>query len=329
MEGVKRNFNRLSRWDAAVASYLANRRAFGRRYSSEEWMLGTVRRFLLARGATDLDLRVFDRWRKTLLHLSRNTQRGRETAAYKFCRYRRRTEPRCFVPDPQSFARPRPYPLRVLFEPAQIAELLSMASALPPHSHSPLRPHVVRLAIVLLYTAGLRRGELVRLRTDDVDLRSGVLHIRESKFHKSRWVPLSNSTREELRQYLALRRKTHNGTCPTAPLLFNGRRSSSFCSGGGMGQTIRRLIVAAKFRDSSGRHPCVHSMRHSFAVAALLRWYEAGADVQSCLSKLALYMGHVSIVSTAYYLRQVPAVVIRANERFARAYAAMITGGAS
>ena len=324
-----RNINRLSRWDAAVASYLANRRAFGRRYSSEEWMLGSLRRFLVVRGAFDLDQNLFDQWRKTLLQLSPNTQRGREMAVYKFCSHRRRTEPRCFLPDPLSFARPRPYPPRALFEPAQIAELLRMASALPPHSHSPLRPHVVRLAIVLLYTAGLRRGELVRLRMDDVDLRSGVLRIRESKFHKSRWVPLSCSAQEELHRYLALRRKTHNGTCPTAPLLFNGRRNSSCYSGEGLAQTIRSLIVAANCRDSSGRRPCVHSMRHSFAVSALLRWYEAGADVQSCLPKLALYMGHGSIASTAYYLRQMPAVAMRASEKFARAYAAMITGGAS
>ena len=324
-----RNVKRLRRWDAAVASYLANRRAFGRRYSSEEWMLGTLRRFLVATRAADLDQRVFDQWRKTLGHLSPNTQRGREMAVYKLCRHRRRTEPQCFVPDPLSFARSRPYPLPALFEPAQIAELLRMASALSPHSHSPLRPHVIRLAIVLLYTAGLRRGEVVRLRMDDVDASSGVLRIRESKFHKSRWVVLSRSAREELHRYLVLRRRTHNGTCPTAPLLFNGRRNSSCCSGGGLGQTIRTLIVAANIRDSSGRRPCIHSMRHSFAVSALLRWYEAGADVQSCLPKLALYMGHVSIVSTAYYLRQMPAVVARASERFARAYAAMITGGAS
>jgi integrase/recombinase XerD len=324
-----RNVKRLRRWDAAVASYLANRRTFGRRYSSEEWMLGTLRWFLVARRAVDLDQRVFDQWRKTLGHLSPNTRRGREMAVYKFCTYRRRTEPRCFLPDPLSFTQPRPYPPRALFEPAQIAELLRMASALPPHSHSLLRPHVVRLAIVLLYTAGLRRGELVRLRMDDVDLRSGVLRIRESKFHRSRWVPLSRTAQEELHRYLALRRKTHNGTSPTAPLLFNGRRNSSCCSGGGLGQSIRSLILAANIRDSSGRHPCVHSMRHSFAVSALLRWYEAGADVQSCLPKLALYMGHVSIVSTAYYLRQMPAVVMRASDRFARAYAQMITGGVS
>ena len=72
----------------------------------------------------------------------------------------------------------------------------------------------------------------------------------------------------------------------------------------------------------------VHDFRHSFAVAALLRWYEAGADVQANLPKLALYMGHVSIVSTAYYLRFMPAVVALASERFGRAFGELVEGGA-
>jgi len=73
----------------------------------------------------------------------------------------------------------------------------------------------------------------------------------------------------------------------------------------------------------------LRNYRHSFAVAALLRWYENGEDVQVNLPKLALYMGHVSIVSTAYYLRWMPAVVARASDRFARACAQVLEGGAS
>lgn len=319
---------RLARWDAAVASYIANRRAFGRVYSQEEWMLGVLRRFLVNVRAADLDQHLFDKWRKTLQHLNPNTQRGRETAVYKFCSYRRRSEPSCFLPNPISFARCRPYRTPVILEPTQIAQLLDRASTLPPRRQSPLYPFVVRLAIVLLYTAGLRRGEVARLRLDDVDLRTGTLRIRESKFHKSRWVVLSTSACEELRRYLKLRINTRHGTCPTAPLLFNGKRHCSCYSGAGLGNAIHRLLVSADIRDRSGRRARVHDMRHSFAVAALQRWYESDADVQSNPPKLALYMGHVSIVSTAYYLRCMPAVVARASERFERSYARIIGGGA-
>jgi integrase len=87
------------------------------------------------------------------------------------------------------------------------------------------------------------------------------------------------------------------------------------------------LLVKADIRDSSGNRARVHDMRHSFAVGALRRWYETGADVQSNLPKLAMYMGHVSIVSTAHYLRCMPTVVALAGERFERSYARTIEGG--
>lgn len=89
---------------------------------------------------------------------------------------------------------------------------------------------------------------------------------------------------------------------------------------------MHQLIVKADIRDEGGNRARVHDVRHSFAVAALRRWYEDGADVQSNLPKLALYMGHVSIVSTAYYLRRMPVVVARASERFERCYASVIGG---
>jgi site-specific recombinase XerD len=69
-------------------------------------------------------------------------------------------------------------------------------------------------------------------------------------------------------------------------------------------------------------------MRHSFAVGALLRWYEKGADVQVELPRLAMYMGHVSIASTAYYLRLMPEVLQLASERFARSVPDLLEGGA-
>jgi integrase len=74
--------------------------------------------------------------------------------------------------------------------------------------------------------------------------------------------------------------------------------------------------------------PRVHDYRHAFAVEALRRWYAEGRDVQSELPKLSMYMGHVSIASTIYYLRFMPAVVDLANQRFASACAELIEGGA-
>lgn len=319
--------NPLATWDAAVTAYLASRRALGRNYEKEEYTLNHLRRFLTTVGAGDLDQPLFDRWRTPFYRLSNRTRIIRERAVYNFCRYRRRSEPGCFLPDPASLARPRPRPLATLIERDQIVRLLRYVSSLRPAPHAPLRPAVLRLAILLLYTAGLRRGELVRLTLGDVDAQRGVLFIRESKFHKSRWVPLSPSVRSELRSHLAARQRAALGSRPSDPLICTVRGSAY--TGVGFHKSFKTVLAAAGVRNNAGRCPRVQDFRHSFAVAALLRWYENDADVQVNLPKLALYMGHVSIVSTAYYLRNMPAVVERASERFARACAHVLEGGAS
>jgi integrase/recombinase XerD len=324
---MRNDRHRLAHWDAAIMSYLANRSAFGRVFAQERWVLRSLRKYLVATHAMDLDPRLFDGWRKTFQHLHPNTRRGREMAVHAFCRYRRRSEPDCFLPNPLSFARSRPHRQPVIMEPEQIAQLLRLASELRPHAESPLLPFVARLAIVLLYTAGLRRGEVARLRLQDVDVRRGVLRIHETKFHKSRWVPMSASARAELERYFRRRRKTSCGTCPTSPLLFNGKVPPTCYSGGGLGRIVHQLLVKADIRDTDGNRARVHDVRHSFAVAALRRWYEKGANVQSSLPRLAIYMGHVSIHSTAYYLRHMPAVITQASKRFERSYGRTIGGG--
>jgi integrase len=140
-------------------------------------------------------------------------------------------------------------------------------------------------------------------------------------------VPLSASAQAELQRYLQARRQAGLDERPTAPLLCT--LHSRAYTGMGFFNSFKLLLRGAGIQDSTGRCPRVQDFRHSFAVSALLRWYETDADVQSNLPKLALYMGHVSIVSTAYYLRWMPAVVSQASARFERSCAGVIEGGAS
>jgi integrase/recombinase XerD len=314
--------------DAPIAAFLAHQRALGRGYEQQEYMLRALRKFLVQANVEDLNPAVFDSWCQSQRHLAANTRRARQLIVRKLCLYRRREDPHCFVPNPIYFARPHPYREPVLISPAQIARMLSCATELSPSANSPLRPAVVRLAVVLLYTAGLRRGELLRLVLDDVDARAGILRIRRSKFHKSRLVPLSADARRELRRYLRARRAKSCDLRLSAPLLCNRHHGWRRYTGTGLSGGIHELFDRAAVRDNSGRRPCIHDFRHSFAVQALLRWYRTSADVQAALPKLALYMGHVSIVSTAYYLRFIPAVARLASTRFERHFSQLIEGGA-
>jgi integrase/recombinase XerD len=317
----------LGRWDRAVAAFLTSQRALGRIYGAEEYALSRVRKFLAQADADDLTGPLFDAWRQSSARLSISTRLRFERTVHRFCRYRRRTEPRCFLPDPRSFVRLKPYPLPTIVSRSQVAQLLAACSPRRrPSRRSRLHGQIMRCAVVLLYTAGLRRGEIVRLTLADVDANAGVRRIRDSKFHKSRWVPLSPSAARELQRYLRVHRRAGFDQRPQAPL---------FCTvlGQAYGPVHFRarfiaLCNAAGVRASDGRCPRLHDMRHSFAVAALLRWYDNDEDVQVQLPRLAMYMGHVSIASTAYYLRLMPAVMQRASERFARSCSELLDRGA-
>jgi integrase/recombinase XerD len=179
-----RNTAPLSRWDAAASAYLSSRRALGRKYIPEEHVLKSIRAFLARGGAADLSEPLFDQWRRRP-HLSTSTRLRWERTVYKFCVYRRRTERRCFLPDPLSFVRLRPYPLPMIIERRQVVRLLAVASLLKPAGRSPIRAAVMRMAVILLYTAGLRRGEVTRLTLGDADSSAGVLRIPDSKFQVS------------------------------------------------------------------------------------------------------------------------------------------------
>jgi integrase/recombinase XerD len=313
----------------AIDEFVAHQRVFGRRYYTEEYILRAVDRFVARQGVTDLCAATFELWCKAEQHLSPNTRYARQMLVRKLCLFRRRHDPQCFVPDSSAFARPRPRRPPVLVTPVQVSSLLHAADALPPSQHCAMRAAVMRLAVVLLYTAGLRRGEVVRLQLADVDVGHGVLRIRESKFHKSRWIPLSRDARRQLQRFLRRRLREPYDQRPAAPLLCNASQSYGQSgwhayTGAALAATFRQLVDRADVRDAQGRRPRVQDVRHSFAVEALCRCYREGGDVQTHLPKLALYMGHVSIVSTAYYLHFIPEIAALASARFDRQFSHLI-----
>lgn len=300
----------------AITGFLNLKRALGCQYARETALLADLDRFLDGRRATALNADHFAAWTATLARLTPRVRADYMRVVRNLSLYQQRTDPDCFVPDPRGFPKAEPPRPPFIFGKSQIAELLRAAAGLQPTTRSPLRAEVFRLAITLLYAAGLRRRELVRLTVNDYDPCQRTLHVRESKFHKSRITALSASAVHEVDRYLQAR-----GRIPyadDAPLLANLYGPGQAYTGDGLAEGLQRLFRAVGIRDAAGRVPRVHSIRHTHAVHVLLGWYRVGVDPQAKLPVLSASMGHVSIASTAYYLTLLDPVVEEASARFAR-----------
>ena len=301
----------------AITEYLTLKRALGRDCRTEAWVLGQFDMFLAAREATAVTSEIYTSWCVSHADLAPNTRRHRMWIVRKLCVYLRRRDPTCFVPDTSGFPAPRaPRPPHIFTE-EEIARILHVASELRPRSTSPLCGPMYRLALVLLYTAGLRRGELVRLVLSDYDPVEHTLLVRASKFHKSRLVALSPDAAHEMDSYIDARRALHPSS-EDDPLFVSNCRGLRARSGAGLGGGLRRLFVRAGVRTTSGHPPRVHDLRHTYAVHVLLRWYRAGVSPQAKLPILAASMGHVSVASTAYYLALIDPIAEAASGLFAR-----------
>ena len=324
MTGVNAKFS--SQLAPAFAQYVDLKRALGRCFDNPIRTLGSLDGFLhdKANQYPDLNAPAFHAWCRTLGHLASGERRRRMRQVYHFCLYRRRTEPQCFVPDSALFPRPHQRLQPYIFSEQEVAKLLGAAAGLKRVSWSPLRPEVIRLAIVLLFTIGIRRGELLRLTWGDYNCRDLTLLIRESKFHKSRLLPLNHDVAKEIDRYRHARARRKLPVSSDTALIWNTTQGGRAYSGSSLALCLRPLLQQCSIVTPKGRLPRIHDFRHSFAVNALLRWYRAGADVRAKLPFLATYMGHISPVSTHYYLPWIEPLRTAASERFARHYGELV-----
>jgi integrase len=183
---------------------------------------------------------------------------------------------------------------------------MAEASRLP--SRRKLRAHTYTTLIGLLATTGLRPGEVLSLARSDVDLESGILSIRESKFGKSRFVPIHNSTRTALASYAGRRNELGLRLQTEAFFITETGRPLLTCA---VRRTFAKMSLAVGIRHPGvgrrvGRGPRLQDFRHTFATRKLVEWYRAGLDVERELPKLSTYLGHSDVAHTYWYISADP-----------------------
>jgi integrase/recombinase XerD len=194
--------------------------------------------------------------------------------------------------------------------------------------YEPLRGIMAHTMLALAYCAGLRIGEIAALTLRDVDTERGIIEIRETKFFKTRRLPLATRVVAALSSYLVAREQAGAPTGSDAPLWWTLRRRKGY-SYGSIEKLLTCVIRRAGLKPALGREgPRVHDLRHAFVAHRMLHWYREGVEPQSRLPHLATYLGHKDIVSTLVYLNITPELLLQAGERYRRRGAQALRGGA-
>lgn len=199
-------------------------------------------------------------------------------------------------------------------------DLRRLLAAIPSYRRyrTRIEPETFRVILLLLYGSGLRARESLNLHIADMDLPNAILTVRDTKFFKSRLVPIGRQLTGVLTEYARWRAEKYP-TSGDDSRFFLGKRGAPI-SLNTLEYAFQRLREHAKVcRTKDARYqPRLHDLRHTFAVHRLTEWYRQGADVQRLLHHLSVYLGHAHLAATQVYLTMTPELLHEAGTRFER-----------
>jgi integrase/recombinase XerD len=197
----------------------------------------------------------------------------------------------------------------------EIRRLIALTASYQ-RNRSTMDPFAVRTVLLVMYGAALRTSEALSLTLGDVNLPDAVLTIRDSKFFKSRVVPIGPTLAATLAEYALTHRNAAEESNAPFFVMRNGRPINIST----LENSFQRLREHAGIRRSDGARyqPRLHDLRHSSAVHRLTSWYREGKDVQKLLPQLSVYLGHTYMAATQTYLTMTPELLHQASVRFER-----------
>jgi integrase/recombinase XerD len=301
--------SKVSPLEQALRDYLTLRQGLGHQLADAQRLLPSFVAFLEEQDLATITIDAVLRWCQQPTPVGGATVAPRRmTAARGFARYLAGIDPATEIPPvglvPLRHQRPAPF----LYTDIDITALLAAARALTPTS----RGLTYYTLLGLLAATGMRIGEAIALDLGDIDEEQATLLIRESKFGKSRLVPLHPSTMTALQDYLRAR----DGFRQPArePCVFVGRTGKRLIYQV-VSETFRKLLTDTGVGADTPRRPRLHDLRHRFAILTLIDWYRSAEPVQPKLPVLSTYLGHREPSSTYWYLSAAPELLTLAAAR--------------
>ena len=280
----------------AIDEYLAVRRAAGFELEVPAYLLQSFARFAAGRGETHVHTPSVVEWASGAPSLSQRDHRLK--TVLRFARYAHAEDERHEILPRDVFGYHKKRRVPFIYSDVDIHRLLKTASQLGPPGT--LRPHTYHTLFALLVTTGLRISEALAIHKDDIT--ADGLVVRETKFHKSRLVPLHETAHIGLRDYLKRRKKSPTGD----PHLFISIRGKPL-DRSSVRWTFLRILAAIDLSPvPSERRPRIHDMRHTYAVRVLEQSPEGRDDIGRHMLALSTYMGHSNVADTYWYLEATP-----------------------
>ena len=295
-------FHFQSQLSEAITGFLSYKRALGRNFETEEYALRLFDRYLVEHYITEIDavtpelLDAFLASRRRTSPRSYNHLLGVLGRLFNWL-----VNQGCLTRSPLC-DRPRRETSQLapfLFDKELARKLLEAASTHQDNPYALLRGPTYHMIFALLYGLGLRVGEISRLCRKDVDLQRNLLIIRHTKFSKSRLVPFGPCIAKRLHQYIECRERKFGEVEHNDPF-FSFRKCP--INRHTISRTLHHILTLIEADVQEGvASPCPHSLRHSFAVGTLLRWYREKKDPAQYLLHFSTFLGHVNPDSTAVY----------------------------
>jgi integrase len=293
-----------------VEDYLRLRRSLGFKLVRPGAVLPQFVAWLGAAGAGTITVEAAVAWAASPPGVSPISKVHRLGAVRGFARYLQTIDPATEIPPADVFSRPVHRASPYLYSSAEVRALLEATDELRPA----IRAATHRVLLGLIAVTGLRLGEVVSLRLDDVDLDSGVLTVGGWKASPQRLVPLHPSTTQTLGDYAEVRDRRF--PTPRTDTFFVSAVGTPLIREG-VEETFRQLTTTIGIRTETVR-PRIHDLRHAFAVGRLVDWYRSGQDPAGKLPVLSTYLGHINPAGTYWYLSAVPELMALAAQRLDR-----------
>jgi integrase len=318
-----------SSWRDHLHRFLLLKRSIGYKYRGEEDLLAALDRFLqsVPRGKAPGFSREMAKEFVARRGIESDTNRSHRLSILRqFCRFLALESPAVFIPPTRFLKINRSQFTPRILTRAEGRIFLENCRVFPPAYCSPIRGIVLGSALMLLFLTGMRAGEVLRLKVQDVDLDSGVLQVRDTKFGKSRFVPVASDLLMRLRlsQYAIADRLGQRHAAQPFFCHSSGKPYSLSALRGAFHQV---LTLAGIVWQGKGKRLRLHDLRHNAAVLRMLLWYEEGADMEAKLPLLATYLGHSSLVGTQRYLHLTQELLAVANSRYQARFGDIISDG--